>query len=161
MRWQKLNNRWSFCHPLLAVLSILSPGCGKTARPPRLTRRTCVFMTLVVLRFAILRGPLRSSSRLFRSFSRSSSGLIRSLSRSSSGLFRSFSRPSSSGLFRSFSGPLLQVRFDLKEPACQPCTTQQSTESRLSVWEDWSNNLWLLITCDYYNLWLLITCDYW
>ena len=139
---------WSFCHPLLAVLSILSPGCGKTARPPRLTRRTCVFMTLVVLRFAFLRGPSRSSSCLIRSFSglfrsfpgplRSFSCLFRSLSRSSSGLFRSLSRSS-------------KVRFDLKEPACQPCTTQQSTESRLSVWKDWSNNLWLLITCDYWS----------
>ena len=50
-----------------------------------------------------------------------------------------------------FQGPLLQVRFDLKEPACQPCTTQQSTESRLSVWKDWCYNLWLLITCDYWS----------
>ena len=141
-KFRKLISFWSFCHPLLAVLSILSPGCGKTARPPRLTRRTCV------LRFAFLRGPSRSSSCLIRSFSglfrsfpgplRSFSCLFRSLSRSSSGLFRSLSRSS-------------KVRFDLKEPACQPCTTQQSTESRLSVWKDWCYNLWLLITCDYWS----------
>ena len=128
-----------FCHPLLAVLSILSPGCGKTARPPRLTRRTCVIKTLVVLRLPFLQGPSRSSSCLFRSFSRSSSGLFRSFSRSSSScLFRSFS-----GLFRllSRSSSSGQVWF---ERTCLPAL-YHTTEYRVSP----------------FCVRGLVTCEYW